>query len=171
MTSSPVIRLVYGKRTYDENVEKLCHEGHSLPILHRISSDYNTLRFKNIACVYCNVGDSFNNFTKLSCGFMSVDMAAHSYSQTLNLRVLDTDKGKDESQEKQHISFTERAILPISNTDVCPSGYIALLVRTLLLLYTHCPKIQKKTFEILITFDSTKIRCLMFFIHVRMYFI
>ena len=117
---------------YDETVEKICHEGHSVPILHRISYGYDRLRFKNIACVYCNAGDNFNSNTTLSCGYRPRKKAVYSYSQTLNLRVLDTDKENDEVREKQLISYTQRAILPLPNTDICPSGYIALLVRTLL---------------------------------------
>ena len=114
--------------TFDKNVERLCHEGHSLPILHHINYDYNTRRFKNIACVYCNVGDNFNSDTSLTCSYVSL-ATKNSYSQTLNLRLEDVDKGADESREKQNTSYTERAILPIPNSGVCPSGYTVLLVR------------------------------------------
>ena len=120
--------------TYDANVEKLCHDGHSLPILHHINYDYNTRRFKNIACLYCNVGDNFNSGTSLTCSYVPLPRK-HSYSQTLNLRLGDIDTGDDESREKLYTSYLERAILPISNSGVCQPGYIGLLVRNLLSLY------------------------------------
>ena len=119
--------------TYDKNVEKVCHNGHSLPILHRISYGHNKLRFKNIACVYCNLGDSFNMNTTLSCGYIPVT-TAKSYSQSLNIKIEEITKEKEELREKQFLSNTVRAILPVPNTDVCPTGYIVLLVRTKLLL-------------------------------------
>ena len=123
--------------TYDKNVEMVCHNGHSLPILHRISSGYNKLRFKNIACVYCNVGDSFNSDTTLSCGYRPTTTTSHSFSQTLNLRLEDMVKENDKIRGKEYVSNTARAILPIPNAGAktpCLSGYIALLVNIYILL-------------------------------------
>ena len=106
--------------SHDEMMEDICHHGHNLPILH------NAMRFKNIACLHCNEGDSFDGI--LSCGFwVSLDTAARNYSLTLNIR----DTAPDGKTEKGliHESYLTQAVLQLPKAQRCPAGYIALLVR------------------------------------------
>ena len=114
---------------YDEMIESICHYGQSLPILHRISPHYESLRFKNIACVHCNVRSSFIN-SSLSCRH-SVrldyrDYDSKSHSQTLNLKNTNLDGATENGSI--HISYTDEAVLQLPKTKVCQRGYIALLV-------------------------------------------
>ena len=122
---------------YDQMVENVCHHGHSLPILHRISNGSNAMRFKNIACVHCNLGSSFKDST---CGYFDFKHTEmHSFSLTLNLRHTDAGGKSEESLEDLEFSYTDGAVLQIPKTNICPSGYIALLVRAFssLLLQTR----------------------------------
>ena len=115
-------------KTYEENVETLCLEGHSLPILHKMSYDERVLKFKNIGCVYCNMGNDFDK-KNLSCGYMP-SAGKNRYSQTLNVRIEDERNAPYGSQEQQRASNMDLPILPVPFTQECHRGYIALLVRT-----------------------------------------
>ena len=105
---------------FDEIMEEICHQGHSLPILH------NSMRFKNIACLLCNEGGSFNGI--LSCGlWINLEKPYNTYTLTLNIR----DTAPDGKTEKGliHGSYLNHAVLKLPKTKRCPPGYTALLVR------------------------------------------
>ena len=130
--------------TYNENIENVCHEGHHLPILHRI--DYDKLRFKNIACLYCNVDSSFNTDTALSCAYYPPSSRKkYSYSLTMNTGIGGMYKSTKDDRD------ISRSILPLPNTGACPTGYISLLVTLvlhILLTYAHYTKLN-----VLLTID------------------
>ena len=116
--------------TYNENIEKVCHEGNSLPILHQINYNQNKLRFKNIACLYCNVDHSFNTDTTLSCAYYSSPPREwYSYTLTVNTGIGDTYKSTKDDRD------ISSSILPLPNTGACPAGYISLLVTFLFYIF------------------------------------
>ena len=134
---------------YDEMIENVCHHGPRLPILHRVADGRHVMRFKNIACVHCNEVDSFND-TTLSCGYYNLTPNLYSYSQTLNQRGTYVG-GK----------LTDKVVLQMSKTNECPSGYIALLVRDLLLLFMIIASIQVRTLLIVTNVFTNKNPCLL----------
>ena len=121
--------------TYDELIENICHNGHGLPILHHlpyniyVSGFEHILRFKNIACIHCNLGSYFNE-SSLSCGHLEMT-ELHSFSLTLNIRKADPNGDVEDNFEDLQNSRMYGAILDMPKTNVCPSGYIALLVSAL----------------------------------------
>ena len=116
---------------YDENIEKVCHNDHSLPIIYRTHKGKK--RFKNIACVYCNTGGSLNSGTQVLC--RSSVMTTKGFTETLNLRFEDIDEESLERRENQHRLETQLAIVSQLSTGGCPTGYIALLVSNFCLYY------------------------------------
>ena len=121
--------------TYSDNILKVCHEGHSLPIVHHVyhNNKRKLLRFKNIACVYCNTGHDFKRDKSFSCSYVSLPKI-HSYSETLNLKIKDVNNTHTETLKMEHSPYNEEAVIAIPSSGVCPSSYIALLVSTTLLL-------------------------------------
>ena len=123
--------------TYDETIENICHNGHSLPILHRIPYNgafvHSILKFKNIACIHCNLGSKFNDSSMTCLHYEFTGM--RSFSLTLNVRNADANGDIEESLKDIQYSYTYGAVLDMPKTNVCPSGYIALLVSVL--LFTH----------------------------------
>ena len=107
--------------SFDENIEQICHLGENLPILHK------SMRYKNVACLHCNEESNFNG--RPFCGFsIDLDTTDEKYDLTLNIR----DTTIDGKTEKGfiHESYLSQAVLPLPKTKRCPTGYIALLVRT-----------------------------------------
>ena len=107
--------------SFDENIEQICHLGENLPILHK------SMRYKNVACLHCNEEGNFDG--RPLCGFwIDLDTTEENYDLTLNIRDTTTD-GKTENG-LIHESYLTQAVLPLPKTNRCPTGYIALLVRT-----------------------------------------
>ena len=120
---------------YDEMTENTCHHGHSLPILH-LSFSYRreSLRFKNIACVHCNLGNTFKDISLFCRNSVNLDYNeydSYSFSQILNIK--DTNPDRKTENGLIHVSYTDKAVLQLPKTKLCPSGYIALLVRDVFL--------------------------------------
>ena len=93
------------------------------------------MRFKNIECMHCNLGSSFNVSSRSCRNTVYLAYTEHeeySFSQALNIR----DTNPDGRTEKGliHVSYTAKAVLQLLKTKVCPPGYIALLVKYVLLL-------------------------------------
>ena len=69
---------------YDALIEKVCLEGYQLPITSTIENQ--RLLFKNIACLYCNVGNEMVK-DRLRCGYWGITRRSlSSFSLSLNLR-------------------------------------------------------------------------------------
>ena len=74
---------------YDDLMESVCLDGYPLPILNRIGSQ--TLTFKNIGCLYCNMQREMNE-NKLSCGYWDRPLWVKStFSVMLNLESIFSD--------------------------------------------------------------------------------
>ena len=88
------------------------------------------LRFKNIACIHCNLGSNFND-SSLTCGHFELtgNTKMHSFSLILNLRNTDVIRNIEKSLSELQDSYTYGAVIEMPKTNICPSGYIAVLVR------------------------------------------
>ena len=123
--------------TYSKNIKKICHEGQSLPIVHNVyyNNERKLLRFKNIACLYCNTGHDFKRDKSFSCSYIYMPkIYMYSYSETLNLKIKYVNNKHTETLNREYTPYIEEAVIAIPSSGVCPSSYIALLVSITLLL-------------------------------------
>ena len=112
--------------TYNETIRNICHYGHELPIISNVG--LNTLVFKNIACVYCNLPQWTGN-SQLLCGFLERALLDERKALTINFHYL------PDNIEKEKISFDVAYInnsMPQNiNIKSCPRGFAAVLVSIL----------------------------------------
>ena len=81
------------------------------------------LRFKNIACIHCNLGSNFND-SSLTCGHFELidNTKMHNFSLTLKLRNTDVKGNIVKSLAELQYSYTYGAVIEMPKTNVCPSG-------------------------------------------------
>lgn len=105
----------------NETIEKLCLNGRTLPVTHRINGE--TLIFKNIACIHCNTHSSFKNRT-LDCAYFP-DLINSPHSLTVNLN---SEERIEDHDEDISIPSTEDFILQKLISSACSEGFVDILV-------------------------------------------
>ena len=125
---------------YDYTTEKVCNAGEYLPVIHTVNGD--TLLFKNIACVLCNIHSGITNVSRLNC--------LDSFSKPRSRRILSVNYqsfGGFPASDKEDLSVTyiETASLRDFRSETCPDDSILLLVSFLtnaryhnMLPYANC---------------------------------
>ena len=113
--------------THDKLIETICIDGYQLPIIHEINNQ--RLKFKNIACLYCNTGGDLSG-TQLSCGYWRIVESGlvSTFRQTLNLESIVSD-----SQDRRpmlSVPYVENGVLRQLDSRRCPPGQVDLMVST-----------------------------------------
>ena len=115
--------------TYNETIRTICHYGHELPIISNVG--LNTLVFKNIACMYCNLPQWTVN-SQLLCGFMERATLDERKALTVNFHYLPDYIGTENISFD--VAYIKNSIPQNLDIDSCPQGFATVLVS----LYLIC---------------------------------